>query len=397
MLERDIALVSDLLARPAEDNCLEFKKDNCSPQVVGKLSSALSNAARIEGQDTAYIMWGVEDGTMRIIGTKFDPASKTVGNQVFEFWLAQHLKPSINFSFRSVEMPDGRVVLFEIQAATTAPVEYEGVAYVRIGSATPKLSEFPDRFQKLIDNMRPYVWEKGIAKSFLAEDTVLELLDYPNYFDLTGQRLPDNRAGIFERLAADRLITEDVGGKWNITNLGAILIAKNLTDFDPSLARKGVRFVAYDGENRAATVSHRHDDQKGYASGFEGLVGYINGLLPQNEHIGAAFRSAQPLFPEIAIRELVANALIHQNLTIQGAGPQIELFKNRIEITNPGSPLVQVERMLDLPPRSRNEMLASIMRRMGLCEEQGSGLEKVITSVEFFQLPAPQFQDEEIQ
>lgn len=110
--------------------------------------------------------------------------------------------------------------------------------------------------------MRPYVWEKGIAKSFLVEDTVLELLDYPNYFDLTGQRLPDNRAGIFERLAADRLITEDVGGKWNITNLGAILIAKTLTDFDPSLARKGVRFVAYDGDNRVATVSHRHDDQK---------------------------------------------------------------------------------------------------------------------------------------
>lgn len=146
MIERDIALVTDLLARPAEDNCLEFKKDNSSPQVVGKLSSALSNAARIEGQETAYIMWGVEDGTMRIVGTKFDPASKTVGNQVFEFWLAQHLKPSINFSFRSAEMPEGRVVLLEIQAATTAPVEYEGVAYVRIGSATPRLSEFPDRF-----------------------------------------------------------------------------------------------------------------------------------------------------------------------------------------------------------------------------------------------------------
>lgn len=190
-------------------------------------------------------------------------------------------------------------------------------------------------------------------------------------------------------------MVKDVGSRWNVTNLGALLIANNLEEFDPSLARKGVRFIAYGGDDRAATVTHRHDGIKGYASGFEGLIGYINNLLPQNEHIGTTFREAQPLFPELAIRELVANALIHQNLTIQGAGPKIELFKNRMEITNPGVPLVQVERMIDLPPRSRNEMLASIMRRMRICEEDGSGLEKVIVSVELFQLPAPIFQAEE--
>ncbi len=390
--ERDIALVNDLLQRPGESSCLEFKVNNFDPKVVARLCSALSNGARIEGQDLAYVIWGVEDETRNVVGTTFTPEIEKVGNQVFEMWLAQHLRPSIPFSFRSVTHPKGRVVLLEIQAATTAPIEFDGVAYVRIGSGSPRLSNYPDRFQKLIDNMRPYTWEKGIAKSFVVDDDVLRLLDYPSYFSLTNQRLPDNRVGILERLEADKLIMRDVGDRWNVTNLGAILIANNLTEFDPSLARKGVRFVAYDGDDRAARVTHRHDGLKGYASGFEGLVGYINNLLPQNEHIGIAFRLAQSLFPELAIRELVANALIHQDLTIQGAGPQIELFKNRMEITNPGLPLVQVERMIDLPPRSRNEMLASIMRRMGICEEQGSGLEKVITSVELFQLPAPRFQ-----
>jgi len=85
----------------------------------------------------------------------------------------------------------------------------------------------------------------------------------------------------------------------------------------------------------------------------------------------------------------VANALIHQDMTITGAGPQIELFEDRIEITNPGAPLVDTDRMIDLPPRSRNESLASLMRRMGMCEEQGSGLDKVFREVEVFQLPAP--------
>jgi len=141
-------------------------------------------------------------------------------------------------------------------------------------------------------------------------------------------------------------------------------------------------------------VSHRQDSQKGYAAGFAGLVDYINGLLPKNEHIGTALREAKPLFPEIAIRELVANALIHQDMTITGAGPQIELFEDRIEITNPGEPLVAPERMIDLPPRSRNSMLGALMRRMGFCEEQGSGLDKVITAIEVFQLPPPAFKAE---
>ena len=209
---------------------------------------------------------------------------------------------------------------------------------------------------------------------------------------MTGQPLPDNRAGIFQHLYTDQLILPDVGGRWNITNLGAILFAKDLSKFDPAICRKAVRFIAYDGKNKASTVTHRQDGGKGYAAGFEGLITYINNLLPQNEHIGAAFRESKPLFPEIALRELIANALIHQDMTVQGAGPQIELFNDRIEITNPGPPLVQIERMIDLPPRSRNETLASLMRRMRICEEQGSGLDKVIVHVELFQLRAPKFQ-----
>jgi predicted HTH transcriptional regulator len=208
---------------------------------------------------------------------------------------------------------------------------------------------------------------------------------------LTKQPLPDNRAGIFDKLEADRLIARDVGGRWNITNLWAILFAIRLGDFEASLARKAIRFVAYGGKNRAAMVTHRLDGQKGYAVGFQGLVAYLNGLLPKNEHIGAALRKARPLFPELAIRELVANALIHQDMTVSGAGPQIELFEDRLEISNPGAPLVKPERMIDLPPRSRNEALASLMRRMAMCEEQGSGLDKVVQSCEVFQLPAPLF------
>jgi predicted HTH transcriptional regulator len=385
-VERDIALIDELRNATSEVACVEFKHNNENPEKIGELCSALSNAARIVEAPLAYILWGIEDRSHDVIGTSFDPTSKKVGNEDFQFWLFKKLKPNTVVSFRVVDHPKGKVVILEIHAANSAPVEFDGTAFVRIGSATPKLSDNPALFQKLINNLRPYRWEKENAKAFLEADEVLRLLDYPKYFELMQMSLPD-KSGILDYLEADHLIIIDVGGRWNITNLGAILFAKNLSDFDTSLARKAIRFIAYAGRNRSAAVTHRHDGKKGYASGYEGLVAYINGLLPANELIGAALRTSTTLYPEISIRELIANALIHQDMTIQGAGPMIEMFEDRIEITNPGEPLVQPDRMIDLPPRSRNEMLAGLMRRMRFCEEQGSGLDKVIKSIELYQLP----------
>ncbi|AEV34223.1 putative transcriptional regulator with HTH domain [Owenweeksia hongkongensis DSM 17368] len=392
-MRRDIVLIDELLSGNTENGCVEFKHNNASPEMIGKLCSALSNVARIQEKDFAYVLWGVEDGTQKIVGTTFNPETQTKGNQVLAMWLSQMLTPRITFSFRQVNHPDGKLVLLEIPATHTTPVEFERTAYLRIGSATPRLSDYPEHYQKLINSLRSYNWEKAVAKSFVTADEVVKLIDYPSYFKLTKQNLPENRSGILERLAADAIINKDVGGHWNITNLGAILFAENLEDFGSAHSRKGIRFVAYDGDNRASTVKQRIDGKKGYANAFSGIVSYINNLLPVNEHIGSTQRNQQLLFPEIAIRETIANALIHQDMTISGTGPLVELFDTRLEITNPGKSLVQTDRMIDLPPRSRNEALASLMRRMGMCEEQGTGLDKVIMSVEVNQLPPPKFQE----
>ena len=117
----------------------------------------------------------------------------------------------------------------------------------------------------------------------------------------------------------------------------------------------------------------------------------IDNLVPKNEEIGRALRVEHSLYPPIAIREIVANAIIHQDLTVTGAAPTVEVFPDRIEITNPGKPLVDPPRFMDMPPRSRNEALATLMRRMRICEEQGSGIDKALTAVEVYQLPPPDF------
>ena len=172
-----------------------------------------------------------------------------------------------------------------------------------------------------------------------------------------------------------------------MTNLGLMLFAKNLRNL-PSLHRKAIRVIQYRGCSRIDTLREQAGN-RGYASGFEGLIQFTNSLLPSNEVIEAALRKTVPRFPELAVRELVANALIHQDFFVTGAGPMVEIFEDRIEITNPGEPLVDTERFVDSPPSSRNELLASVMRRIGICEERGSGWDKVVLQSEVYQLPPP--------
>ncbi|MBE0508463.1 MAG: transcriptional regulator, partial [Marinospirillum sp.] len=181
------------------------------------------------------------------------------------------------------------------------------------------------------------------------------------------------------------------GGQWGVFNLGAVLFARKLQSFQ-HLGRKAVRLILYRGNSRIETI-REIEGNKGYAVGFEGLIDYLKALLPSNEEIGKAFRKEVPVFPELALRELIANALIHQDFSLTGTGPMIELFENRLEITNPGVPLVDTQRFLDSPPRSRNEGVASFMRRINICEERGSGVDKVIGQVELYQLPAPIFEE----
>jgi len=385
-----ISLVNELRKLPSETEWVEFKVNDAEPQETGEYLSALSNAAALHGKAFAYLVWGVEDGTHELVGTSFDPATAKVGNEELENWLLRLLSPRIDFHFHRFEADGKRVVLLEIGQAFRHPVAFQSAEWIRVGSYKKRLKEFPEKEKVLWRIFDHTPFERLIAAEGLAADDALKLLEYPAYFDLLGLPLPDAKEGILRALVDDGMILKADNGTWSITNLGAILLAKKLGTFK-GLARKAVRVITYKGRSRVETL-HEQPGTKGYAVGFEGLIGYIGSQVPPNEVMGKALRKVVPMYPDLAVRELVANALIHQDFLVTGAGPMVELFEDRLEITNPGKPLVKTERFLDTPPKSRNEALASFMRRVGVCEERGSGVDKVVFQMEYFQLPAPAFE-----
>ena len=103
-------------------------------------------------------------------------------------------------------------------------------------------------------------------------------------------------------------------------------------------------------------------------------------------------REAIPTYPRVAIREFIANALVHQDFGITGMPVTIEIFSNRISITNAGAPLINdINRLIDLPPQSRNEEIAQMMFILGICERRGSGVDRAIAATEEMFLPPVKF------
>jgi ATP-dependent DNA helicase RecG len=384
-------LIHELRRLPKETPWVEFKVNNATePEAIGEYISALANGAALEGKTHSYMVWGLEDTTHDIVGTHFDPGRSKIGNEELESWLLQRLKPKLQFRFYTEELDSFRVVLLEIVQATQIPVSFSNQEWIRIGSYKKKLKEFPERERELWRIFDRTPFEKGLALADGSEEDVVRLLDHASYFALMKQPEPASRAGLLAVLEADEVIRRQDTGAWAITNLGAILFAKQLSRF-PSLKRKSVRVIAYGGASRAASANERVVDH-GYASGFENLIELLMAFVPVNEAVNSAIRTQVPMYPPLAIRELVANAVIHQDLGMTGAGPMVEIFNNRMEITNPGASLIDPQRLLDNPPRSRNESLAWLMRRMGICEERGSGIDKVVLQTEVYQLPAPVFE-----
>jgi ATP-dependent DNA helicase RecG len=127
------------------------------------------------------------------------------------------------------------------------------------------------------------------------------LIDYPTFFQLLKQSLPENKGSILDRLVQEKVILRKGTNRFDITNLGAILFAKRLGGFE-RLGRKALRIVIYRGINRVETLKEKTGD-RGYAVGFEGAIRYINDQLPKNEQIGQALRKEVRMYPEIAVRE----------------------------------------------------------------------------------------------
>ncbi|MCQ8103221.1 ATP-binding protein [Methylomonas sp. SURF-2] len=191
-----LSLLRELVKLPKETEWVEFKQ-NHDPEKTGEYISALANAAALIGKQSAYMVWGIEDSSHEVVGTHFTPATTTYKQQELESWLLQKITPKIHFRFFEFKASNDKpVVILEIQAASHTPVQFDGVEFIRVGSYKKKLREFPEKERALWRVFDRVPFERQMAVKDVDEAEVLKLLDYPAYFDLTNQPLPEGRNGV---------------------------------------------------------------------------------------------------------------------------------------------------------------------------------------------------------
>ncbi len=298
-----------------------------------------------------------------------------------------NLNIPIRIEHTSVEMDGSGILLVHIPEQKDKPVYLRGMtiydSYYRSAGQTHKMSK--SQVHAMLAAAEGQTFEDRIALSRLPAEKVITLLDFAQFYKLIHKSVPSGIDHIIEGMGAYGFCRKE-DGAWAVTNLGAVLLARDLKDF-PSLAFKNVVVRQYKGDNNLHLSSETFFHE-GYAISLDKIVSHIMSLLGKTELIRTPFRENKYPYPEVSIRELVANALIHQDFDMQGMTLSVEIFGNRLTITNPGVPLIDTNRFIDMPPKSRNEKVAQSMFLFNLCEKRGSGMDRAVAGVEEMRLPA---------
>lgn len=366
---------------PEELNELDWKSGLSNK--TERLAQHLSAFSNYKGG--GMLVYGVHDD-----GTCFDLSKEEMDGIIEK--LGNIAKNNLCYSItigHSVIEYEGHALLFiYIPEQKEKPVYLRGGdifdSYYRSAGQTVKMSR--NQVKSLIAESQGITFEEQTAKTHLTGEEILTLLDYKAFYERIDKNVPSASDTILGKLS-DYGFCKKEGEYWSITNLGAILYANDIRNFD-DLKFREIVIHKYVGTNNRQQEFEQHIT-RGYAAAFEDVVDFI--MQSTGKEKIDVVRETVPTYPRVAIREITANMLVHQDMGISGIPLSIEIFTNRIVFTNPGAPLNNINRLIDLPPNSRNEKLAQTMFMLHICEKRGSGIDRAVAAIEEMVLPAVKF------
>ncbi|MEK6747376.1 MAG: ATP-binding protein [Pseudomonadota bacterium] len=373
---------------PHELNDLDWKIDISSKgDKLAQHISAYSNYP-----DGGFLIFGIKsDGNIQTLEkNQVEEIIRKIGNIARD-----GVEPKVAIEHKVMPFRESYILIISIPETIAKPVHIKGkgieFSYIRSGASTRQMSR--QELAQCLLNSPPPRYEEQDACLLGSLSEITAKLECESFFELLGLPFPSTEAAIAAELIKHKLIKR-IKDQYTITNLGVLIAAKDMSTFDGH-QRRGIRVIFYKTSNKLEKTDEVLG-KRGYAIGFRQMIDYIAKRLPRHEEIKGALRQDVSLFPIIVLREIVANAIIHQDLMIHDVNPRIEIFTDRIEVTNPGILLssITVDRIIDTD-RPRNELLARIMHKLNICEDRGSGIDRALQEVEYYGLPPLKFEESE--
>lgn len=384
-----VVLVDRLRSLPAETEWLEFKRSRCSPAQLGEYLSALANSACLAYQRLGYLIFGIDDGTHRVVGTDFDPyRTKAKGNQDLLPWLAAGLRPNVGFDQHLVEHPDGRVVLFQVAAATDGPVEFFGKRFIRIGSSKTELRQHRAKERTL--------WLRGIDwTEEICERATLADLD-PDAITKARQMFSEkhpNRVNEIQTWSDVTLLNKaKVLKHGSVTNTALILLGRP----DESYTLLGPRWVQIRWSSRddSAHPSKYEDIGPPFLLASDRLLDRIRNPRVRASAQDTGLLEAIHKYDAGVIREALHNAIAHQDYDLHGRIVVVER-PDHIEIGNVGTFIPRDVEMVireNAPQyQSRNKFLSNAMVNLNLSDSEGGGIKHMFEIQRKRSFPLPEY------
>ncbi|KQB84349.1 Divergent AAA domain protein [Corynebacterium oculi] len=380
--------VQRFLELPAEQPWLEFKVNSLhTGPDIAKYVSALGNSARLHGEPAGYLLWGISD-SREPVGTTFNwQTAKGKGNEDLEPWLTRVISPTPSLEFSTITVEGKPIVLLRVEAPTRAPYSYEGKRWFRVGSHTKDLLKFPEAEQELWRQLNQFSIEDAPALTNLAKSDILDFLSAEAFFHNRPELPHTSDADLPDIMRSAGAVSYTHEDGWSIPTWAALMYATKLSRF-PRLEQFIPRVLHFEASTRISSKRQWEFDE-GFASSFGKVMTLFETIRPGGESFDPTTgRIVQvPTLPTIAFREVYANALMHQDLDQTGKFLMVEVFADRVEVTNPGTPLISPKRFIDAPSTTRNPKIGTALRQAQFVEQRGSGWDKVVQSLESEKFP----------
>jgi predicted HTH transcriptional regulator len=391
--ENTISLFESLLTSQ-ENEVIEFKQGKADELTIGKYISTLSNSACKSFKKYAYLVFGVKDDTKEIVGVNFKLNDKKVGSESLSFWLNKMLDPKTDFKLYDFDYSGKQVSFIRIAAAEIAPIKFQNIAKIRVDSQIKNLNSYPNLEKIIWDNCKGSSFEMQAAMLNVNYFKISELLDIESLYQSLDIIKPPSEDAIISKLVNLGLILSSSNQKnsYHITNMGALSLAKDLSHFE-SVALRGVRVINYDTKSKAKAFSDEYFSE-GYALSFLKIFKEIydsKNLKTGEESFEEGIRQNQIYYSKTTLRELLINSMVHQDFNEHQNGPIIEIYPHKIVFINSGYPMIKTERFLDLEA-SRNSKLVNFFNKLGICEDRGSGIDRIYGDIEARAMPAISYQ-----
>lgn len=297
------------------------------------------------------------------------------------------ITPHLACSLSMIEVDGISVGVIEVPSGTNKPYVLSGAIYVRIGPNTQKLTtaeQMRDFFQQ---SDRIY-FDEAPCKEFDVYTMVAK--DFLPVFKAESQistGIPDEQ--LFKNL---KLYTNG-----HTFKNGAVLFFGQQPE--AIIDRAIIRCIAFEGRDKRFIIDDKPFGGNLYQQ-YQQAMQWLKGKLNVRYDIeGQGGRPRKEIWeiPETAFKEAIINALSHRDYYDKGAVIHIELFSDRVEISNPGGLVSAIpEAEFGKRSHSRNPLIFGLFSRMHLVEQVGSGIGRIQDLMKSAGLPEPIFQKEGI-